>query len=223
MAGALGADTMAAMDTPHTAAGLTLYDFPVSGHCHRVRLMLSLLELPYRSVHVDLGGGEHKRAPFLALNPFGQVPVLQDGPVALADSNAILVYLALRHGGERWLPREPQRAAAVQRWLSVAAGELAYGPAAARAAALFGERWDTAEVSARAHRLLALMEGVLAESDHLAGDEPTLADVALYSYVAHAPEGGVSLAAYPAVRAWLARVEAWPRFVAMQRAAARAS
>jgi glutathione S-transferase len=213
------------MKTPHTqpAAAIQLYDFPVSGHCHRVRLMLSLLDLRYRSIAVDLAGGEHKRAPFLALNPFGQVPVLCDGAVTLADSNAILVYLALRHGGDRWLPRDPARAAAVQRWLSVAAGEVAYGPAAARACALFNEPWNVAEVTARAHRLLAVMEGVLAGADYLAGDEPTLADVAIYSYVAHAPEGGVLLDDYPAVRAWLARVEAWPRFVAMPRATARAS
>jgi glutathione S-transferase len=212
------------MNTTRTRpAAIQLYDFPVSGHCHRVRLMLSLLELPYRSIVVDLVGGEHKRTPFLALNPFGQVPVLCDGAVTLADSNAILVYLALRYGGDRWLPRDPQRAATVQRWLSVAAGEVAYGPAAARACALFNERWNLAEVTARAHRLLAVMEGVLAGADYLAGDEATLADVAIYSYVAHAPEGGVSLGDYAAVRAWLARVEAWPRFIAMPRATAKAS
>jgi glutathione S-transferase len=201
----------------NAAPKLKLYDFAVSGHCHRVRLMLSLLDLPYQSIAVDLVGGEHKRAPYLALNPFGQVPVLQDGDTTIADSNAILVYLARRYGGQDWLPDDPVRAATVQRWLSVAAGDVAHGPAAARASVLFKSPGDVQQSRARAHRLFAVMEQVLSRSPYLAGEQPTLADVALYSYTAHAPEGGVSLDEYPAVRAWLDRVEHWPRFVAMPR------
>ncbi|MFX5530246.1 glutathione S-transferase family protein, partial [Acinetobacter baumannii] len=84
---------------------------------------------------VNVRGGEHKREPFLRLNPFGQIPVLDDNGTVIADSNAILVYLALRYDeAGRWLPRDAVKAAAVQRWLSVAAGEIAFGPARARLA-----------------------------------------------------------------------------------------
>ena len=100
---------------------ITLYSFPLSGHAHRVTLLLSLLGLPYRRVDVDLRGGEHKQPPFLALNAFGQVPVLEDEGAVIADSNAILVYLAKRYQGQaRWLPRmrwAPPPCSAGSRWL----------------------------------------------------------------------------------------------------------
>lgn len=195
---------------------LKLYRHPLSGHSHRVQLFLSLLGLPVELVDVDLRGGAHKRPPFLALNAFGQVPVIDDAGTIVADSNAILVYLARKYGGEAWLPADPFGAAAVQRWLSAAAGPIAYGPAAARLITVFGARFDANEVIARAHALLTIMDGELARRDFLAGERPTVADVACYTYIAHAPEGNVSLADYGHVRAWLARVEALPGFVPMQ-------
>ncbi|AOY95706.1 glutathione S-transferase [Cupriavidus sp. USMAA2-4] len=194
---------------------LVLYHMPLSGHAHRAQLFLSLLGLPYRLVPVDLRGGEHKRPLFLKLNPFGQVPVLDDNGTIVSDSNAILVYLALRYDDGRWLPRDPAGAAAVQRWLSVAAGEIAFGPAAARLAVLFGVPRPLDDAIARARGLFALMEPLLAGQRFLAGDAPTLADVAAYSYIARAEEGNISLAPYPALRAWLAAVEALPGFVPM--------
>lgn len=200
------------MSTP----AITLYSFPLSGHAHRVTLMLSLLGLPYRRVDVDLRGGEHKQQPFLALNAFGQVPVLEDEGAVIADSNAILVYLAKRYQGQaRWLPEDALGAAAVQRWLSVAAGQLASGPNAARLATLFGVPDPGGAAQARTHALLAVMDTELGRRDWLAGEAATIADVACYAYVALAPEGNVSLQDYPRVRAWLARVEALPGFVPM--------
>ena len=195
---------------------ITLYSFPLSGHAHRVTLLLSLLGLPYRRVDVDLRGGEHKQQPFLALNAFGQVPVLEDEGAVIADSNAILVYLAKRYQGQaRWLPEDALGAAAVQRWLSVAAGQLASGPNAARLATLFGVPDPGGAAQARTHALLAVMDAELGRRDWLAGEAATIADVACYAYVALAPEGNVSLQDYPRVRAWLARVEALPGFVPM--------
>ncbi|CAB3711852.1 glutathione S-transferase family protein [Achromobacter aegrifaciens] len=202
------------MQTAHTPT-LTFYSFPLSGHAHRVALMLSLLDVPHRKVDVDLRGGEQKRPPFLALNAFGQVPVIDDGGVVVADSTAILVYLAKRYGGQAWLPEDPAGAAAVQRWLSAASGPLAIGPAAARLVTLFGAAYDVDSTLARAHALLKVMDGELGVRDFLAGTTPTIADVACYAYVAHAPEGNVSLEAYPHVRAWLGRIESLPRFVPM--------
>ncbi|ROL92942.1 glutathione S-transferase family protein [Pseudomonas chlororaphis] len=198
---------------------IKLYNFPRSGHAHRVELMLSLLGLPFESIIVDLAKGEHKQADFLALNAFGQVPVIDDQGVVLADSNAILVYLAQKYGQGRWLPSDPVGAARVQRWLSVAAGPIAFGPAVARLITVFGAQRNAEEAIDRSHALLKVVEQELTASPYLAGSEPTIADIAGYSYIAHAPEGNVSLADYPQVRAWLARIEALPGFVGMPRTA----
>jgi glutathione S-transferase len=199
------------------AAPIKLYGFNLSGHSHRVQLFLSLLGLPIEHVPVDMRGGAHKQPDFLALNPFGQVPVIQDGDVTLPDSNAILVYLAGKYGDESWLPRDPLGAARVQRWLSVAAGQVAFGPGAARLINLFKAPFNAEEVCSRANNLFKLMELELAHRSFLVGEKPTIADVANYTYIALAPEGGVSLQPYPQLRAWLARIEALPGFVAMTR------
>jgi glutathione S-transferase len=196
---------------------MKLYSHPLSGHVHRVRLFLSLLGLEHEVAEVNIFKGEHKTPEFLTLNSFGQLPVLDDGGTVVSDSNAILVYLAKREGRTDWLPEDAPSAAAVQRWLSVAAGEIAYGPAAARAAVLFGRAADPAEVVARAHRILGLIDAQLAGQSWLAtgAATPTIADVALYAYIARAPEGSVDLSGYPNVNVWLRRVEALPGFVPM--------
>ena len=199
---------------------IKLYHFPRSGHAHRVELMLSLLQLPTELIFVDLAKGEHKQPQYLAINSFGQVPAIDDNGVVLADSNAILVYLAQKYGNGRWLPADPVGAAHVQRWLSAAAGPIAFGPAAARLITVFGAQLNAEEVIGRAHNLLKVMELELGKTAYLAGEEPTIADVSAYSYVAHAPEGNVSLDDYANVRAWLARIEALPGFVAMPRTVA---
>ena len=198
---------------------IKLYRHPLSGHAHRVELMLSLLQLPYELVSVDLANGEHKSAEFLAINAFGQVPVIDDNGTFISDSNAILVYLAKRYGGDSWQPQDALAEARIQRWLSVAAGQVAYGPAAARLITVFGASFNAEEVIARAHTLLKVMDAELARSPFLAGAEPSIADVSNYSYIAHAPEGNVSLEPYPNVRAWLQRIETLPGFVPMQRTA----
>lgn len=202
------------------AHAIKFYRHPLSGHAHRVELLLSLLDLPTEPVFVDLASGAHKRAEFLALNPFGQVPVIDDNGTVISDSNAILVYLAKTYGEGRWLAEDPLGAARVQRWLSVAAGQVAYGPAAARLITVFGAQFDAEEVINRAHSLFRMMETELSATPFLTGSQPSIADVANYAYIAHAPEGNVSLDAYPNLQAWLARVESLPGFVPMQATAA---
>lgn len=194
---------------------LQLYRHPLSGHAHRAQLALGLLGLPYELMEIDLKKGEQKTPEFLKISPFGQVPVLVDDGTAVFDSNAILVYLATRYDAQerRWLPRDPITQASVQAWLSVAAGQIAFGPAAARLINVFGVQRDPKEAIARAHALLGVMERHLAGRTFLVGDAPTIADIAGYSYIWAAPEGDVDLAAYPAVRSWLARIEALPGFV----------
>ena len=198
-------------------SNIRLYRHALSGHSHRVQLLLSLLGLDAKLVDVDLAAGEHKQTEFLARNRFGQVPVLEDGDTVIADSNAILVYLAEQYDETNtWLPVDPVAAAEVQRFLSAAAGQVAYGPAAARLVNVFGAALDHKRAIEIAHDLLALLETHLERRDWLVGSNPTIADVANYAYIAHAPEGDVALDNYPNVQAWLGRIVALPGFVPMQ-------
>jgi len=203
-------------------SSLRLYRFPLSGHSHRAELFISLLGLRAELVHVDIPKGEHKQPSFLAKNSFGQIPVLEDGALTISDSNAILVYLAERYdSSDRYWPREPAQRAQVQRWLSVAAGQLSAGPGAARLARVFKAPIDHALAVRKANELFTLLDKELSARPFLVGDTETLADIALYTYTAHAPEGDVSLEPYPAIRAWLSRIEALPGFVPMVRTPAK--
>jgi glutathione S-transferase len=195
---------------------MKLYGTPLSGHTHRVRLFLSLLKLPYEFVQIDMKAGQNRSPEHLARSPFGEVPVLEDGDVVLPDSTAILVYLACKYDDSgRWLPREPLAAAQVQRWLSNASGKIAYGPCTARLVTVFGAPLDQERALAISVRLFDVMEAELAGRRYAVGDHASIADIAAFSYVEHAPEGGVSLKPYPNIRAWLANVRALPGFVAM--------
>ncbi|MFS8050375.1 glutathione S-transferase family protein [Rhizobium sp. BR 314] len=196
---------------------MKLYYHPLSGHSHRARLFLSLLGVKHELVFVDLSVKAHKQPEFLALNPFGQLPVLDDDGIIVSDSNAILVYIAKKLGRTDWLPEDPIGGAAVQRWLSVAAGQIAYGPAMARLITVFNAPFRSEEIIPRAHAILMLIEAALDGREWIATDKPTIADVALYSYVARAPEGDVDLAPYPRILGWLTRVEALPGFVEFQK------
>jgi glutathione S-transferase len=197
---------------------IRLYTHPLSGHAHRVALMLSLLKLPFERIEVDVLKGAQRAPEFLAKNPFGLIPVIEDGEFILPESNAILTYLALKYdAGRTWLPRDPETAARVQQWLSVAAGPLAAGPSSARLVVLLGAKLDHERCKTIAHQLYRVVDAHLSSRRFLVGDAPTIADVAIYSYTVLAPEGGVALEAYPNVRAWLARIEALPGFLPMQR------
>ena len=196
---------------------IKLYRHPLSGHSHRVELFISILGIDADIIDIDLGSGAHKKPEFLQKNAFGQLPVLEDGDLILADSNAILVYLASKYDqGRTWLPNDPMQAAQVQRFLSTAAGPIAYGPATARLVTVFGAGLDHQKAIDTAHSVLGVLEGHLADRKWLATSDPTIADLASYAYIAHAPEGNVSLQDYPRVRAWLKRVEQLPGFVPMQ-------
>jgi glutathione S-transferase len=195
---------------------IKLYGSPLSGHVHRVRLFLSLLELPVELITVDLRAKENRQPAFLARNPFGEVPVIEDGELVLADSTAILVYLALKYDGDaKWLPRDPVGAAHVQRWLSMASGKVAYGPCVARLVKLFDAPLDYQAAQTIAVKLFDVLEHEFKDRQFALGSNVTIADIAAFSYIEHAPEGGISLEAYPNIRAWLDRVKGLPGFVAM--------
>jgi glutathione S-transferase len=194
---------------------IRIHRHPLSGHSHRVELFASLADIKHELVDVDLMTGEQNGEDFRKLNPFGQVPVIEDGDTVLADSNAILVYLAKTYA-PAWMPSSTLGEAGVQRILSIAAGEINYGPATARLSTVFGANLDTDRAKSIADWAFERLERELDGSDWFVGDQPSIADVAVYSYTAHAPEGNVSLKPYPNIRAWIERLSALPGFVPMQ-------
>lgn len=193
---------------------LRIHGFPLSGHSHRVLLLANLAGIDHESVVVDLPRGEHKQEAFLAMNPAGQVPVLQDGEQTISDSNAILVYLARKYAPD-FLPTNPVEEAEVQKFLTLAAGEIAFGPAAARLITVFNAPLDAATCQAIAGKVFAKLDAHLEGRDFLVGNKPSIADVAIYSYTAHAPEGGISLEPYPNLRRNLQNIERLPGFEPM--------
>jgi len=194
---------------------ITLYDMPLSGNCHKVRLLLSFLALPYQARPVDLLGGEQRSPDYLQINPFGQVPVLDDDGLVIRDSQAILVYLAKRYSGEPWWPDDAYRLAQIAAWLSTAANEITNGPALLRVHHKFGRDIDIARARQITAKVLDIVDRQLASRDWLAGDSVSLADLAIYPYLALAPEGGIDIAAYANIVAWFQRLRALPGYVSM--------
>ena len=194
---------------------LKIYSFPLSGHAHRVELFASLAGIEHEVVNVKLAEGEHKQPAFLAINPAGQVPAIVDGDVNLSDSNAILVYLARKYAPS-YIPQDLVQEAEVQKFLTLAAGEIAFGPAAARLINVFNAPLDADFAQSTATKALSKIEEHMVGKEFLVGDKPTIADVAIYSYVAHAPEGDVSLQPYPHVRRLLSNIESLSGFKPMQ-------
>jgi len=197
---------------------IKLYDFPLSGHAHKVRLMLSLLDINYERIEVALAKGEQRSEHFLALNPFHHVPVLEDDGFVIRDSNAIITYLAKTYAAD-WFPNDAQSSARIQEWLAVSTKEVSEGPGAARLVNVFGAGLDHQAAIEKSHELLKIIEAHLSTREWLAIDRVSVADIALFTYIAHAPEGDVSLENYPNVNAWLARIEALKGFVAMPKTA----
>lgn len=196
---------------------LTLYRFVLSGHSHRAQLFLALLGLDVDLVDVNLGAREHIQPEFLTKNPLGQVPVLVDGEDVVADSNAILAYLAAKYDPARWWPTEPHELAQIVRWFAVTSGPVTQSLAPARFHFVFKAPADLPTLHSKGNELLRVYEAELTHKPFLIGSKPSLADIANYTYVAHAPEGGFSLEPYPHVRSWLERIEALPGFVSMKK------
>ncbi len=194
---------------------IRLYSANASGNSYKVRLMLALLGKSYELVDMNLGAGAQKEKTFLAINPRGQVPALQDGKVTLWDSTALLVYLARKYGDKSWLPSDPAGEARVMQWLAVAQNECFYGLARARAVVVMKRPWNKDEVQTHGRAGLAVLDAHLQKNKWLAGKGPTIADIACFPYVALAPMGEIALDPYPHVLTWIARIKALPGFVGM--------
>ena len=196
---------------------LTLYNRERSGNCYKARLMLSLLGLEYEKVAIHREGKNRNILPpdYDKLNPLRQLPVLVSDGKSYWGTVAILVYLARKYGGVKWLPDDAEGEGEVTQWLGLGQNEIFYG--LGRARSMRANRWHGYGTLEEAHQIAAValraLESRLAAHDWLALDRTTIADVACYSYTVFAPEGGISLKPYPAVRTWLARVQALPGYL----------
>ena len=197
---------------------VTLYSSQSSGNSYKVRLLLAKLGLPFHLVEVDIFAGENRTPEFLDMNPEGRVPLLRVGGHILAESNAILFYLA---EGTRFLPAAPLEKAETLRWMFFEQNSHEPGIAAAR----FWLRQVRGGRDLRTHDVdrwleegygaLRVMERHLAGRSFFVADRLTIADLALYAHTHVAEEGDFSLAGFPLIRAWLDRVAADPGHVDM--------
>ncbi|MBD1870530.1 glutathione S-transferase [Leptolyngbya sp. FACHB-671] len=195
---------------------IKLYGHELSGNSYKVQLFLSLLNLDFEWIKVDLMKAEHKSPEYLALNPFGQVPMLIDGETKLADAQAILVYLARQYGGEEWLPLDALPLAQVVRWLSTTAGEVRQGPENARLYHLFRiTNINIERATQKAEYILAQLDKHLSDRTWLEFERPTIADIAVFPYVALVRDGKIDLSPYPNVLAWIDRVKHLPHYIPM--------
>ncbi|MGL6538049.1 glutathione S-transferase family protein [Aeromonas hydrophila] len=197
---------------------MRLYGDLKSGNCYKAWLLARWLELPLDWVPVDVLAGETRTPDFLAINPNGKIPVLElaHGDT-LAESNAILFYLA--QGSPLW-PTEPRQQAEVLKWLFFE--QYSHEPyiAVARFIVHYLGRPESQEarldgLKAGGEKALAVLEQQLKLSPYLCGDSPTIADIALYAYTHVAEEGIFSLQGWPAIRDWIARLEAHPRHLSL--------
>jgi glutathione S-transferase len=196
---------------------LTLYDYLPSQNAWKVRLLLNHLGIPYRQAWVSIFEGEGRRPDFLALNPSGRVPVLQleDGRT-LAESNAILAFLA---DGTEYLPADPFARAKVHQWLNFEQEQVESVIGALRHWTLTGKlaRRPPGMVEgkrAAALNTLRILDEQLALRPFIAGARYTIADMSIFAYASRAGDAGLALEPHPHVRAWIARVEAQPGFLA---------
>ena len=195
---------------------IKLYGHEMSGNSYKVRLFLELLQVEYEWIKVDLMKGEHKAPEYLSLNPFGQVPLLVDGEIKLADAQAILVYLAKQYGDEKWLPSDALPLAQVVRWLSTTAGEIRQGLENARLYHLFGATSINIDrAQQKAEHILIQLNQHLSTRTWLEFERPTIADIAVFPYVALAPDGKIDLTPYQNVLAWIDRIKQLPGFKGM--------
>ena len=202
---------------------ITLYDYELSGNCYKVRLLLGLLGIPYARHAVDFyPGREHKSPWFLALNPLGQLPVLDEDGLVLRDAQAILAYLASRYDSSgHWYPcAEPAMLGKLTSWLLFAEAVTGTASAARLHDGMFYD-FDIEQCRAGAHRLFRVLDEHLWFSERCANgwlcdlSHPTIADIAVFPYVQLSEEGGISRQDYPAIRRWADRIKMIPGFVTM--------
>jgi glutathione S-transferase len=202
-------------------AKLVLYNYELDESCYKVRLALSLLGLEWQAVAVDVfPGKEHLSPPYLALNPSGRLPILQDGDLVLHGTEAILAYLARAYDpSEKWLPMQGTEFAKVTQWLIFSAYDLAV-TIAARRHSLFDTPGDEKALRDASSRAIRIMDDHMTAcgfgpADWFATGHPTIADIALFPAFALSRDFGIDHDEYPALRRWARRFRALPGFKTM--------
>jgi glutathione S-transferase len=204
------------------SAMIKLYDYELSGNCYKVRLLLHLLGQPFERIELDFyPGREHKSPWFLAINPLGQLPVLDDAGFILPDAQAILVHLASRYDpAGRWYPGDPDTQGQIAAWLRFAES-LTGTVGAARLHDTIFYALDVAAARAAAHVLFRELDEHLWFAEQqgqpwlCSRSHPTIADIACFPYVMLSEEGGIARLPYPAIRRWTDRLKGIPRFTLM--------
>jgi glutathione S-transferase len=196
---------------------IRLYHRLTSGNSYKVRLLLSILQLEYEGVAVELERGRNKvDEAYLRLNPRGQIPTLVDDELVLWGSTAILFYLAGKYDtGQRWLPAEVGAASEIMQWLELAQNECNSGLFLARAIRRFGYEGDLATALRDGRKALDVLEARLRDREWLVLQRATIADLACFPYAALAGEGGFQLSDWPAVRSWIGRIGELEGFIGM--------
>jgi glutathione S-transferase len=200
---------------------ITVYGDIKSGNCYKIKLLLSLLDIPHHWQHIDILQGESRSAAYLSKNPNGKIPLLElDDGRYLAESNAILNYLA---EGTDFLPDDRYQRALVLQWQFFE--QYSHEPFIATARYInkyLGLPEDRmAEYESKqegGHKALAVLEQQLGQTPFLVGSQLTVADITLYGYTHVAHEGGFDLAGYPAVNSWLTRIAGLPGYLGMDAA-----
>ena len=189
---------------------MKLYDYPASGNCYKVRLLLALLGTPYERVLVDIFAGETLGDGYRRLNPVRETPVLElaSGEI-VTQSNAILWLLSR---GTRFAAQSDVEEAKVLQWLFFEQERLMPGVAGTRFRRLTGRPVPPGREEL-GREALELLDRRLCERAFVVGDRCSIADLSLYAYAHVAHEAEFDLAAVPSVVAWLARIEAEPGFV----------
>ncbi|MBD9641871.1 glutathione S-transferase [Ensifer sp. ENS07] len=202
---------------------ITLYDYELSGNCYKLRLLMGMLGINWKTIPIDFyPGREHKSEWFLRVNPLGQLPVIEDEGLVLRDAQAILVYLASRYDpAGTWYPRDdPSLLGEISQWLAFADAITGTASAARLHDALFYD-FDVDTARAGAHRLFRILDQHLWFGEQVGRDwicssaHPTIADIACFPYIMLSEEGGISRQDYPAIRRWCDRVKRIPGFTVM--------
>lgn len=194
-----------------------LYEFFSSGNCYKIRLLLTQLDIPFQRIEINILKGESRTPEFLTKNPNGRTPVLEIEPGKfLAESNAILFYLS---EGTDFLPTDSFEKAQILQWLFFE--QYSHEPyiATSRFWITTGKAEEYREAlkqkRAGGEAALKVMEQHLSEHQFFVGERYTIADIALFAYTHVADEGGFDLSAFPAIQAWIKRVQAQPKHISI--------
>lgn len=194
---------------------IKLYDFELSGSCYKIRMLMNILDVNYESIPVDFINKEHKNEKYTALNPFGELPILDADGLILRDAQAIMVYLAKKYDSSgKWYPDDAESMGRINQWLSTGGGEV-MNSAAARLVKILNYQLDIDKLHAGANRVFKIMDAHLATREFLELGRPTIGDLACFPYTAMAGEGGIDLSVYPNILKWIERMKKIPGFITM--------